>query len=73
MRLVVPLKKLRIIRPVGTHAAAPPYDSVTLNYHGFEYDISRGALRHFNEASYPLVSQPIGQPKTTWFRLQNNN
>jgi hypothetical protein len=61
-----PLRKPRIARPVGTHAAAPPYDSATVKYHGFEYDISRGALRHFNEASYPLVSRPRGRSTTTW-------
>ena len=65
--LVVPLKKVPHRRPpVGTHVAAPPYESATVEHLGFEYDISRGALRHFNEASYSLVSQPLGQSRTTW-------
>jgi hypothetical protein len=63
--LVVPFKKAPHRPPVGTHVAAPPYESATVKYLGFEYDISRGALRHFNEASYSLVSQPLGQSGTT--------
>jgi len=61
-----PLRKPRIARPVGTHVAAPPYESATVKYLGFEYDICRGALRHFNEASYSLVSRPLGPSRTTW-------
>jgi hypothetical protein len=29
----------------------PPYDSATFQYLGFEYDVTKGALRHFNEVS----------------------
>lgn len=56
--LVVPFKKARRTHPLsGACAAIPPYDSVTTKHVGFEYDITRGVLRHFSEAPCLLVSR----------------
>jgi len=45
----------------ATQVAAPPNDSATMEHLDFQYDISRGAMRRFNEARYPLVS-PSANP-----------
>jgi predicted GNAT family acetyltransferase len=50
----------------------PPYDSATFKYHGFDYDITKGALRQFNEAAHLLISQCSVQNEHKSFKLRNN-
>lgn len=75
MRPRRPLKRRPTLHALsGACFVTPPYDSATIIHLGFDYDITRGVLRHFNEALNSLVSRLDGQRRTTCsdFETVNN-